>query len=266
MGHTFLDRYHHGTSLIHRLDPRLKLLATLAFILVTSTLPPQSWPAFALLAGLALAAVAAARIPVLEVLKRSMIALPFAGMLAISLLFTRTGQVLWAWHPLGMTLAVTDEGLILFATVVAKAWLSVVVTTLLLATTPLFDLLRAMRALRVPAVLTATMSFTVRYLYVLLEEAARLHTARAARSAGPGGSVAWRARVLAGMIGTLFIRSYERSERIYAAMLSRGYAGEIKTLAQPAWQRRDSWTALAWAVALVAAILLARLLPDHLLF
>jgi cobalt/nickel transport system permease protein len=121
--------------------------------------------------------------------------------------------------------------------------------------------LHALRALHVPSVLTATMSFMVRYLYVLLEETSRLQTARAARSAGPGGSVAWRARVLGGMVGTLFIRSYERSERIYAAMLARGYAGEIQTLTRLEWQPRDSWTALAWGVALGAVLLLARLLP-----
>lgn len=261
MGHTFLDRYHQGTSLLHRLDPRFKLLGALSFVLTASLLPPRSWPAYGLLAALALAAVAASRIPVLEVLKRSLIALPFAAMLAISVPFTHAGQVVWSWQPLGLNIQVTDDGLMLFASVVAKAWLSVLVVTLLLATTVLFDLLHAMRALRVPGVLTATMSFMVRYLGVLLEEAGHLQTARAARSAGPGGSVAWRARVLGGMIGTLFVRSFERSERIYAAMLARGYAGEIRTLTRLQWQPRDSWTALAWGLALAGVLLLARLLP-----
>jgi cobalt/nickel transport system permease protein len=257
MGHIFLDRYHHGTGLIHRLDPRLKLLATLAFILVASSTPPHAWPAFALLAALALLAILASQIPPLEVLKRSLIALPFAGMIALSLPFTRGGQPLWTWRPFGLELTVTDEGLILCAAVLAKAWLSVLVAALLLASTPLFDLLQAMRALHVPAVLTSTMSFMVRYLFVLGEEAGRLQTARAARSAGPGGSLAWRTQVLGGMIGSLFIRSYERSERIYTAMLSRGFTGEIHSLARLAWQRRDSWAGLAWTAALLAIVSLA---------
>jgi cobalt/nickel transport system permease protein len=264
VGHTFLDRYHHGTSLIHHLDPRLKLLATLAFVLAASSMPPRAWPAFALLATLAVAAVIASRIPAIEVLKRSMIALPFAGMVALSIPFAHAGgsevdQVIWAWHPFGWTITVTEEGVILFGAVMVKAWLSVLVATLLLATTPLFDLLQAMRALHVPAVLTATMSFMVRYLYILAEEAGRMQTARAARSAGPGGTLIWQTRVLGGMIGSLFIRSYERSERIYAAMLSRGFAGEIQTLTQLAWQRRDSWAGLAWIAALAMIVVAGRL-------
>ena len=73
----------------------------------------------------------------------------------------------------------------------------------------------------------ATISFMYRYLFVLVDEAMRLQTARDARSVGAGRTLFWRAKVLGGMIGCLFIRSYERSERIYAAMLSRGYAGEV---------------------------------------
>lgn len=257
MGHTFLDRYYHGTSLIHRLDPRLKLLATLAFILVASSTPPRAWPAFVLLAALVLAAIAISRIPPVEVLKRSLIALPFAGMIALSLPFTQGGEPVWTWRPFGWELTVTDEGLILCGAVLVKAWLSVLAAALLLATTPLFDLLQAMRALHVPGVLTSTMSFMYRYLFVLGEEAGRLQVARAARSAGPGGSLAWRARVLGGMVGSLFIRSYERSERIYAAMLSRGFAGEIHSLVRLTWQRRDSWVGLAWTVALLAVVSLA---------
>ncbi len=205
-----------------------------------------------------LAAILASHIPPVEVLKRSLIALPFAGMIALSLPFTQGGQPVWTWRPFGWELTVTDEGLLLCGAVLAKAWLSVLAAALLLASTSLFDLLQAMRALHVPAVLISTMSFMVRYLFVLGEEAGRLQVARAARSAGPGGGLAWRARVLGGMIGSLFIRSYERSERIYAAMLSRGFAGEIHSLARLAWQHRDWWAGLAWTAALLAIVLLAQ--------
>jgi cobalt/nickel transport system permease protein len=256
---SFLDRYHQGTSLIHDLDPRLKLLATLAFVLAATTTPPRGWPAFALLALLAVATTVVAKIPLSEGLKRSSIALPFAGMVALSLPFTQAGEVVWAWHPFGWKLSVTDEGLLLFGAVVVKAWLSVMVSGLLIATTPFQDLLKAMQALSVPAILTATISFMYRYLFVLVDEASRLQTAREARSTGSGRSVWWRARVLGNMIGSLFIRSYERSERIYAAMLSRGFSGEIRSLAQLSWQRHDTWMGAAWAVALVMVAILGRL-------
>ena len=259
MRHSFLDRYRQGTSAIHRLDPRLKLLATLAFVLATTSTPPRAWLSFLLLAALVLVVILISRIPPAEALKHSAIALPFAGMVAISLSFTRAGQVVWAWHPFGWNLAVTDEGLLLFAAVVVKAWLSVLISGLLVATTSFPDLLKGMRTLHVPVVLTAVISFTYRYLFVLVDEAMRLQTAREARSAGSGGSLLWRARVLGGMIGSLFIRSYERSERIYAAMLSRGFAGEIRTLTHLTWQAYDSWAGMGWGTVLITITILGQM-------
>ena len=258
MRHSFLDRYRKGTSLVHRLDPRLKLLAVLAFVLVVTTTPPGNWLSFVLLAALATGAVLVAQVGLVEGLKQSAIVLPFAGMVAISLPFTQAGEVVWSWQPFAQggpfdfTLTITDAGLVLFATVVIKAWLSIMVSGLLVATTPFPDLLKAMRALHVPAVLTATISFMYRYLFVLVDEAMRLQTARAARSVGAGRTVWWRARVLGGMIGSLFIRSYERSERIYAAMLSRGFAGDVRTFTRLTWQARDTWVGLAWVTALAS--------------
>jgi cobalt/nickel transport system permease protein len=270
MRHSFLDRYRQGTSLVHRLDPRLKLLATLAFVLAVTTIPAGAWLAFASLAALVVAATRVAEVPLVEGLKRSVIALPFAGMVAISLPFAAGGEVVWSWQPLGFdrdglldwTLTVTDEGLVLFAMVVVKAWLSIMASGLLVVSTPFPDLLKAMRSLHVPAVLTATISFMYRYLFVLVDEAMRLQTARAARSAGPGRAMWWRARVLGGMIGSLFIRSYERSERIFAAMLSRGFSGEVRTLTHLTWRARDTWVGLAWLVALAAIAALGRVSID----
>lgn len=259
MRHSFLDRYRQGTSLVHHLDPRLKLLATLAFVLAVTTTAAGGWLVFALLAGLAVGAVLLAQVPLVEGLRRSAIALPFAGMVALSLPFTQDGAVIWSWPIFGSRLTITDAGLLLFATVVLKAWLSVMVSGLLVATTPFPDLLKAMRSLHVPVVLTVTISFMYRYLFVLTDEAMRLQTARAARSAGSGGTVWWRARVLGGMIGSLFIRSYERSERVYAAMLARGFAGEVRTLTCLTWQARDTWAGLAWLAALTAIAALGRM-------
>jgi cobalt/nickel transport system permease protein len=260
MRHSFLDRYREGTSLIHRLDPRLKFLATLAYVLAVTTTPPHAWPALVLFAVLALSAVAVAEVPLIDALKRSTIALPFAGMVAVSLPFTRAGQEIWGTEVLGWHLGITDQGVALFLAVVVKAWLSVTISGLLVATTPFPNLLRALRWLRVPSVLVSTISFMYRYLFVLVDEAQRLYTARESRSAGQGGTVAWRARVLGGMVGSLFIRSYERSERIYAAMVSRGYAGEVRVLSTLHWQGQDSRAGVAWAAVVAGIAFLAHLL------
>lgn len=259
MHHSFLDRYRAGTSLVHRLDPRLKLVAALGYVLAATSVPAGGWVAFGALAGLAFAAVALSRIPLVDALKRSAIALPFAGIVAVSLPFTRAGQVVWASSIGPVHLAVTDAGLILFASVIVKSWLSVLVSGLMVATTSFPDLLKAMRSLRVPAVLVQIISFMYRYLYVLVDEAMRLMAAREARSVGPGRSLSWRAHVLGGMIGSLFIRSYERSERVYAAMLSRGYTGETVTLNTLDWRPADTWAGLAWLLPLVGVFLIGHL-------
>jgi cobalt/nickel transport system permease protein len=250
------EGYVHGTSIVHRLDPRLKLLATLATVLVVTITPPPAWHAFLLLGVLGWAAVLASGIPVTTMLRRASIALPLAGMAALSVPFTQAGKTLWSGGLFSWTLTITDQGLWLFLSVIAKAWLSVLVSGLLVATTPFPELLKAMRTLRVPAVLVTIVSFTYRYLFVLVDEAQRLQRAREARSAGAGGTALWRSKVLGGMIGSLFIRSYERSERIYQAMLSRGYAGQLHSMTQLAWGARDTWVGIGWSAALAATVLL----------
>lgn len=124
----------------------------------------------------------------------------------------------------------------MFATIALKSWISVQAALLLAFTTPFHDLVDGLRQLRLPRVMVAIISFMYRYLAVLGEESTRMSRARASRSAGTpsggkgGGSIAWRARVTGSMVGSLFLRSYERSERIYAAMQARGFEGEFRHL------------------------------------
>jgi cobalt/nickel transport system permease protein len=129
---------------------------------------------------------------------------------------------------------------------------------LLTATTRFPDVLHALRHLRVPVVLVGIIAFMYRYLFVLAEEAQRLMRARAARSARlpgarAGGSLGWRAAVVGHMAGQLFVRSLDRSDRVYQAMQARGYRGELLTLAPHVMQRRD-WLALAVGLFLVIAL------------
>lgn len=262
MQHTVLDRYEHHDSLIHELEPRLKLVAVLAYILAATTLPPNAWLGYVGLALLAAWAITATRIPLGTVLKRSAIALPFAGVVALSVPFTRGGEPLWSGSLLGLHLSITDEGLWLFAGVLIKSWLSVLMAGLLVMTTPMHRVLHAFQMLRLPSVLVMTVALMYRYLFVLVDEATRLRIARQARSVGDGGSLWWRIRVLGGMIGSLFIRSYERSERVYAAMLARGYDGELHTLDEAHWASQDTLLLALWGVALTLVIVAGRLLSP----
>lgn len=231
---SLLDRYIDHPSRVHALDARVKLLLTFGFILAVATLPPGAWLGLAGFTAMLWWAICQARIGLGTLLTRAIVALPFA-LVAISVVFTRTGVPLFQ-VPLGITtLTATDTGLILFTTIVFKSWLSVQAALLLTATTHFVDMLRALQALRLPTILVSILGFTYRYLFVLIDEAQRLLRARECRSAElpdrrSGGSIAWRATVVGRMVGTLFLRSYERSERIYVAMLSRGFDGEMRTL------------------------------------
>jgi len=254
------DRYLHGESLIHRLDPRVKLVVTMLFIVSNLLLPDGAWLAFLAAGGFLLLGARLAHLPPGYLLRRSVLALPFA-LAAVTVLFSQTGQPLWAFRLGAWTLAVSDAGLLRFASILARSLLSVQMAILLTVTTSFPDLMHGLRHLRVPGVLVAIIGFMYRYLFVLADEASRLLRARAARSAAPaagqaGGSVIWRARVAGSMVGQLFLRSYERNERVYNAMLARGYRGHLLTMNPHVMTARD-WLAGLAAVLLLAAIQLA---------
>jgi cobalt/nickel transport system permease protein len=261
MKHAFLDQYSYRDSLVHRLDPRVKLVATLAFILAVTATPPPAWPAFSVLLILVLGLIWAAHLSLGVGLRRSMIAIPFSLVVALSIPFTTAGKPLFRLHLFSWPLTITDQGLLVFWAVVLRAWLSVLAAGLLTSTTHFIELLRAMKSLGLPKVMVSVISFMYRYIFVLVDEAMRLSMARDSRSADPdgrgGGTPLWRAQVLGGMIGTLFLRSYERSERIYAAMLSRGFTGEIHTLKDTSLHQKDVITLAAFLTWLVAVEVMA---------
>lgn len=250
------DQHQHGSSLIHRLDPRIKLAGTLLFIITATVLPAGAWLPYALLFVLSLAVAQRTGLGVTFALRRSFVALPFA-LAAITLPFTVPGQPLAQWGPL----TISAEGTVRFASILIKSWLSVQMAILMTYTTAFPDLLWGMRSLRLPAALVAIVSFMYRYLFVLADEALRLTRARAARSGAgaggqrAGGGVLWRGKVAGGMVGNLALRAFERSERIHDAMAARGYQGEMRMLDTPRLTDRDRSALVVW-VSLMAMTLL----------
>jgi cobalt/nickel transport system permease protein len=252
-----LDRYQAGESLIHRLDPRVKVVVTVLFILSNVLLPDGAWLAFALAWGLILLISELAGLGLGYALKRSFVALPFA-LAAVSVMFNLPGQPLFAWQLGPWHLVATDAGVVRFASIVIRTWLSVQMAILLTATTRFPDLMHALQHLRVPQLLVAIISFMYRYLFVITDEAMRLMRAREARSAQPasgggGGSIPWKAQVTGNMVGQLFLRSYERSDRVYNAMLARGYTGQFLTI-NPHVMSASDWT--IGAAAMIILLLL----------
>lgn len=252
-----IDRYEARDSLLHRLDPRVKVVMTLLFILSNVLLPDGAWPAYLAAWLFLLLAVSLARLSPLFVLRRSLLALPFV-LAAVSVLFTVPGETRLSWQIGTLSLTVSDQGLIRFGSILVRSWLSVQMAILLTATTQFPDLMHALRHLKVPALLVAIIAFMYRYLSVLVDEARRLLRAREARSAqGPQGaagrSLRWRAQVAGGMVGQLFLRSMERSDRVYGAMVARGYRGQLLTT-NPHVMARHDWFVAAGALLLLLTI------------
>jgi cobalt/nickel transport system permease protein len=232
----FLDPYIPRASPIHQLDGRVKFVLTLAFILTVALTPVGAWPVYVLLLSLVLSAEVVTELGVGSVLKRSALALPFV-LAALPGVFIAGSDVppdrLYSIGAVAISLA----GLERFVSVAVKSWLSVQAAVVLASSTPFPELLVAMRAVGTPRLLVSLFGLMWRYLFVLADEALRLMRARAARSGQAdtpgvrmGGSLAWRARVSGGMAGNLFLRAFERSDRIYMAMVSRGYDGETRSL------------------------------------
>lgn len=238
----FLDPYKDKRSQIHQLDARIKLALAVAFILTVAITPVGIWPVYILLISITLAAELLSELGFGFYLKRAILAIPFV-LAAVPILFTAEGPI-FLNLPLG--LEITTTGIDRFISIALKSWISIQIAILLATTTTFPDLLASMRAWRLPRILVAIIGLMWRYLFVMVDEALRLMHAREARSSESdqpeyrtGGKIIWRAQVTGGMAGSLFLRSLERSDRIYMAMLARGYDGEIRSLPRPAIPTKD---------------------------
>lgn len=229
--------HHDGDSVIHRLAPEVKVVAAFVFVVAVVATPPEAFWAFAVDAAVVITAAVAARLPVRWVVRRLRIELPF---LAFALLLPVAGATaLAAWN------------------IVAKGFLGVGAAIVLSATTPVPELLAGLERLRVPRVLTAIAGFMARYVDVIAGDLDRMRIARASRGDDPRWL--WQSRGIAATAGTLFVRSYERGERVHLAMLARGYDGAMPLLHRHEPPARACLLAVTAPAIAVAAMVLARL-------
>ena len=235
-------------SPVHRLPPEVKIVATVLFTIVVVVTPRDEFLAFAGYAVLIAAVAAAARIPPGWLAKRATIELPFV-LLAVALPFAGHGErITW----LGMSLSV--DGLYGAFNIFAKGTLGVLASLLLAGSTTMRDLILGLDRLRVPTVFTQIATFMLRYLDILADDARRMRIARLSRGYDP--RFLWQVKAFAVSIGALFLRAFERGERVYLAMLSRGYTGRLPRLDhEPASARQ--WAASALLPVAAAGIALA---------
>jgi cobalt/nickel transport system permease protein len=232
-----------------------------AFIVAISLLPIGAYLALGLAWLVVVGLSILARLGPFRPARRAFLAAPFL-LAALPLVFTRPEDPLGSLALGPLVLTVSGEGLRMFTTIALKSWISVQAALLLAFTTPFHDLVDGLRQLRLPRIMVAIISFMYRYLSVLSDEATRMARARASRSADPdghgGGSIIWRAKVTGSMVGSLFLRSYERSERIYAAMQARGFEGEFRHMHSRALAPGE-----VVALAIVAGACLALVALGH---
>ena len=243
-GHGLGDSlYRPGTSRVHRLAPECKLAATVLFVFAVVSTPREQMWAYALHAGIVVAVARMAHVPVTYLVRRLVVELPFVAFAFLLPIVGRGERT----HVLGVSLSVS--GLWGAWNILAKGTLGVAASVLLASTTPVASLLSGLERLRVPRVLVAICGFMIRYADVISGEMQRMRVARESRGHNPRWI--WQARAVASSAGALFIRSYERGERVYLAMASRGYTGQLPDVAAPDRDERR------WAVALAAPVVAA---------
>lgn len=211
--------HYHGHSRIHRAPAQYKVLALLGFMLTVVATPRDWWLVFAGYLVLLLGVIAVSGVPIGYLLKRMVVEVPFV-VFAVLMPFVARGPYV---EVLG--LSVSESGLWSAWALLAKGSLGVLASLTLAATTTPDELLRGLQRLRMPELLIQIMGFMIRYLDVVGSEMGRMMTAMRSRGCEPRSPRHWPA--LAKSLGALFIRCYERGERVHLAMLSRGYRGRL---------------------------------------
>lgn len=234
----------------HHLDPTVKLVCLAGFLLAVVATPPTAVWAFALYGALVGVAVVSARLPLRVLARRMLIETPFV-LFALALPFLGAEP-----HRDVLGFAVSVPGCWAAWSILAKATLGTAAAVVLAWSTPVSDVLAGLEQLRVPRVVCVIAGFMVRYLDVVSGELHRLQVARVSRGDDPRWL--WQGRAVAATAGTLFVRSFERGERVHRSMVARGFTGSFDTVAsrgrRPQWFPALVWPATAWVVAAAALL------------
>ena len=243
-----LDRLSYGETCVHRLDPRAKVIAAILFLLTVVSFPKYEIVALAPFFLYPVLLITVGELPVWFIVKKIIVVSPFAVFIGI-------------FNPLLDTRAIipvpgfsVSAGWVSFFSILLKFTLTISAALLLIATTSFPGVCHALRRLGFPALFVSQLLFLYRYLFVLMEEAMRIIRARDMRSFGSHGT---GVKVFVRLIGVLFLRTVDRAERIYFAMLSRGFQGDIPSLKRS----RMVLTDLAFLSMMIAYLSIFRFFP-----
>jgi cobalt/nickel transport system permease protein len=232
-------------SPIHRLDPRAKLVGLASITFVAVSTPLDAWPVYLACAAALITIAVLAHLPAKTLWSRARVVLPLVLFVAIFLPFVRRGERI-DLGPIG----VSQDGLQTFATVSAKAILGTLSAVILGATTSFPDVLHALERLKAPKLLILIAAFMYRYLFTIIDEVQRMRAALAARGYAPRHAL--QAQAIGRVATALFLRTYERAERVHLAMLARGWRQNMPRLDALTFTRTDTLFLAALAMPLLA--------------
>ncbi len=228
-----------------RLTPQTRLVCSLLTVFAITLTPNGEYLTWALYAVIIFSLLVLSKVNLLLVLKRAGVEFLFVWVVLLGILFNPTGDIIWSWG----VLRITTGGLTILSSVTVKLFLCLMMMNLLILTTPISALLQALIALKTPPLLVAILGSMYRYLNLLIQEANNMKQAALSRNLllNPQNT----RLVVGGMIGSLFIRTYERGERIYQAMLGRGYQGDLYTDNLPKLKTPDLFMITLTVLAIV---------------
>jgi cobalt/nickel transport system permease protein len=232
------ETFARGDSVVHRLDARVRVVVAVAFSLLVAV--SRRYPVMAAALALAVAGAFAARLPVRATLRRMLLLEVFLLILWVVVPLTSPGPLGWSQPGVRLAMAVT-----------LKANAIVLALTTLLGTMELTTLGHALHHLHVPPKLVHLLLFTIRYVDVIHHELMRLRTAMRVRCFRPRAD-RHTYRTFGSLVGMLLVRSFDRADRIVAAMKCRGFRGRFYVLHHFVLARRDGWFSVAACGVLLA--------------
>lgn len=204
-----IDKYAYLRSTIHSWEPRIKIVS-LALLMIAVVLI-NNLPGAVLALLFAVGLVLISRIPLPFVFKHLRWVVLFCMVLFVIMSLTASGN---------------NERVLLIC---LRAVTVVLLIFPMIATVEFNVTLQSLQRLKVPHLLVQLLLFSYRYIFVLMDELQRMLQAAQARGFKKGINK-YKLKIIGSIIGMLFVRSFERTERIYNAMIARGYTGKIKTI------------------------------------
>lgn len=212
----------------NRLAVHTRLICIFLLVFAIALTPMGRWWTWVLYGAMALPILYWSQVDLRMLSKRMAIELAFISVILLGTLFRGGGHILWQWG----WLQITTNGLMILGSVSIKAFLSLLLLNILTFSTSVPLLLQALVTLKMPPILVSILASMYRYIGVLTNEFNAMHRAATARNFAPKNLYnhqrhdrPWQRQVLGNMLGVLFIRTYDRGDRIYQAMLARGYQG-----------------------------------------